>query len=301
MKRMIFPALLFLVSVHAAAADLPLRGKVLIITHATVQHYRSVLKTLTADLQQNHYDVVLADLDKVDASPASIRGIVKREAPAMIHCIGVHAFALMQDYRDSKISFSSIINYRPLQQDLTHGIATEPALMTQLTTFRYFFPEVRRVGILYSRANTAALIAEALELAPEFDLKLIVRPVWRSRQVKKKLRKLAPQIDALWLIADPLVMKKETIPEIFDMMSAVGKPVYSSLNFSQATLTVHADYAAMGHQAADLIDDVLSGRPVSRRFQNPTGTHISLNQGLVTRFGLKLNYRALTSVNQFID
>ena len=81
-------------------------------------------------------------------------GNVVRDEPSLIYAIGSNAFASVQKNvgGDTNVVFSSVINWKrfPLHKNI-YGIAAEVPIGYQLTMFRYIFPKVKKIGVLYSK------------------------------------------------------------------------------------------------------------------------------------------------------
>ena len=110
-------------------------------------------------------------------------------------------------------------------------------------------------------------------------------------------------VDSLWLIPDPLVITRKSIPGIFSYFENAKKPVFAysdAFISSGAMLAVSDDSVTIGRQAAGIAVDILEGRKLTNKVQNPAGSHIALNLGKANEYKLEVNRAALGSINRII-
>ena len=226
--------------------------------------------------------------------------------PKVIYCIGSKAYILAHKLaKDKKLIFALVINWRRFPMDEnTYGIPSELPQNMQLMMHRYLFPEINKIGVLYSKAYHKEWLNIAIESGKDVEIDVIGRPISKSGEIEQALNELLPKVDALWLIPDPIVINKiESVKKIFKQSKAAMKPVLAYdkvfVNFG-AALVISADISTMAKQAAGLTLDILADQKITERIQNPAGTHIILNMKKVKEYGINLNIDALDSVNEII-
>ena len=232
---------------------------------------------------------------------------IRDTKPGLIFCIGSKSYVLACKMAgNAKIIFSLGINWQrfPLT-DKTYVIANELAPVMELTTCRYILPSVGKVGVIYSKTHNKEWFQTALAEAAEVGLEVIGIPIENDTEVKEALKGLLPAVDALWLISDPVVLAgTERVKEIFSLCDSLKKPVlaYDKLfaNFG-ATLIISADIATMGKQAAKMANNILYNKESMVKAQNPAGSHIAINVKKLEQYGIPLNPKALSSINEFIE
>lgn len=241
------------------------------------------------------------------AASDALRENLKNSGAALIYAIGSNAYQWAAHYAEQPIVFSSVINWRrqPLRED-SYGVANELPSGVPLSMFRYLFPDIKTVGVLYSEKFNSEWLAEATAAAGDVHIELIGEKVAASAEVPEALAKLLPRVDAVWLISDPVVLANEkSAIELFRVSDAKMKPVFAYDDVYVdlgAVLTITADIPTMGVQAAKLAEDVLSDREqIADRVESPAGSHITLNVGRLQRYRLNLNRQALGSVNRVIE
>ena len=251
--------------------------------------------------------VVAVDLSKEKYKLSDMEDLLYDEYPDLIYCIGTKAYLIANKFvSEKKIIFSSIINWRRLPRTKsTYGVSNELHPGFQITLFRYIFPKVSKIGVLYSEEYNGHWVRKARENANEMDVEIIAEQVGQSRFTLTTLKTLLPGIEALWLISDPVVIPdKETLHELFALSDATNTPVFSYhptyVDYG-ASLVVSVDDPTTGRQAAAMVTDITSGVEMKDRVQLPAGSHIVLNLQKVKAYGIHFNEMALDSVNQLIE
>ena len=145
------------------------------------------------------------------------------------------------------------------------GVSFNIPPRNQLAAFRIVYPRAGRLGIIYSEANTGRLVAEAQKAASLVRLALQAKAITAERDVPVALRALLSgpeEVDAIWLMPEPLLLSEESRRYLFAETLKAGKPVYS---FSPALVAEGAlasngpDFVSIGEQAGELVKRLLSG------------------------------------------
>jgi putative ABC transport system substrate-binding protein len=235
-----------------------------------------------------------------------IKKIILDVNPDIIYCIGSKAYQMAYKLaRKKNIVFSLVINWRrhPIGKN-TYGISNEPLQGTQLMMCRYFFQDVRKIGILYSNTYNKEWFGDAVKSAKDVGIRLIGKSISKPDKIESALKKLLPKVDALWLIPDPIVIYDiESVNKLFGQCQAAGKPIYTydkAFAGLGATLIMSADIPTMIRQSAEIVLSILEDREIEEKVQNPAGSHIILNMKKVEEYGLNLNIDALDSVNEIV-
>lgn len=249
----------------------------------------------------------VVDLGSKWVDEEKIKDAIHDINPSVIYCIGTRAYLLAYRFAGNKhLVFSSIINWRRLPMGKnTYGISNELPPSMQLTMYRYFFPEIHKIGILYSKDYNKEWIDIAVKSAKDVGITIMKRAINRQDEVTSVLEELLPKVDVLWLTPDPgVISNTELVEKIFQQSNDVRKPVFSySEAFADlgATLIISADIPTIGMQAAGIALDLLSNKGSTERVQSPAGSHITINLRQVKKYKIKLNEEALDSVNQVIE
>jgi putative ABC transport system substrate-binding protein len=302
---LVFGLLAWLVPWNAWGASPPPHAGVLILnSNGAVKKYAAIESAFQSNLAKPTQRL---DMEGDRGSPDALKQKLRSSGAELIYAIGSNAYRLARQNTDHPIVFSSILNWR--RQQLggnSYGIANELPSGMPLSMFRYLFPDLKTVGVLYSETFNKEWLAEAAAAAADVRIQLVGEKVDKPAELPEALARLLARVDALWLISDPVVLATETSAiDLFRQSDARQKPVFAYDEVYVdlgAALAITADIRTMGIQAAKLAEDVLTAREsVSEHVQNPAGSHVTLNLGRIRRYGFRVNTEALGSVNRVIE
>ncbi len=188
----------------------------------------------------------------------------------LVLAVGVKAaLAAKIEIIDIPIVYMMILD--PLKHQLTApnmtGTMLEVPLDRQLKLIRAFFPELRRMGVLYDPQKSLPRMkdAERMGRAVFFDLQGV--PVESEKDLPQALRTLLSSTEALWLLPDSTILTNESIHYILDSALAQHVPVIGfSPEFTRlgALLSLSVNYREVGRETGQLARRVLDGeKPVS--------------------------------------
>jgi putative ABC transport system substrate-binding protein len=238
---------------------------------------------------------------------SEIEDMLYNEYPDIVYCIGSKAYLVANKYVSEKdIVFSSIINWHRLPLiEKSYGVSNELHTGMQITLFRYVFPDVKKIGVLYSGQYNSQWFNKTRTEAKEMGVEIIGQAVSKTKNSVFALENIIPEINALWLISDPKIMAdKKILMDIFSVCEARKIPIFSYHDiFAEygAVLIVSVDNPTIGRQAAGMVMEVVSGEKIEEKVQYPAGSHIVLNLKKVKEYGLKYNANALSAVNKIIE
>jgi len=228
------------------------------------------------------------------------------ESPNLVYCIGSKAYLVANKFIQEKpVVFSSAINWQrlPLTKN-TYGVSNELPAEMQLTLFRYIFPGIKKIGIVYSEQYSGQWFRTTREEAKKIGVEIIGQAVSDNKEFSLSVKKLLPSIDALWLISDPVIISdKRMLTEVFKACDNKKAPVFTYQDiFTEygAMLIISVDDATIGRQSARMTNELLTGSTMEQQVQYPAGSHIMLNLKKTKEFGLPYNEQALGVVNQII-
>jgi putative ABC transport system substrate-binding protein len=274
---------------------------VLINSDAALEKYREPQEAFKEVISYPIPEVNLGDKNR-DLS--DVEDLIYDEDPDVIYCIGTKAYLIANKYAKRKnIVFSSIINWLRLPTtENTYGVSNELHAGQEIMLYRYFFPDVQKIGMLYSKKYTEERFTNARNDAEEMGVKIIGQPVSKKQQVISVLKKLLPKVDAFWLISDPEIMStKEDLLNILQKCDAQKTPVFSyheAFADLGAILIVSADNPTIGRQAAGIVTELFSGGKPDEKVQYPAGSHIIFNLTKVKKYGLQYNEDAISIANE---
>ena len=264
---------------------------------------------LTQEVFQANQDkaATVINLAAPSVVESEVVDLIKQNQFKVIYCIGTKAYLLASRVApNKKIVFSSAINWRRLPvTEQSYGIAQELPAGMQLTMYRYLFPEIKKIGVLYSKQFNQEWLSGAIQAAQDVGIELVGKDVSAGQNLSTAIEELLAEVDALWLIADPLVLAdRASVVEIFLQAENRNKPVFTYsepfIDFG-AILVISADIPTIGRQASAWVDDLRNDKTITERVTNPLGSHIILNMKKIKDYSIRLNKEALGSVNQIIE
>lgn len=253
-------------------------------------------------------DIVVVEKNVKELSRKSLKALFNQHQPDAIYTIGSQAYEVSKlASKEVPVVFSSILNWHRLGGEKTSfGVVNEPPSAMVFGMISYVFPDVKRIGVLYSPEYNAELMTAAKVSAQDFNLSLQTTSVKRPRQVAARLEAMLEEVDAFWLIADPIVMADQgMVRSIVKIADEMNKPIISfskGLTEFGAVLSVESDDATMGRQAAAIVSDLITQRQsgVAPQVQEPIGSHVSLNLQKVKALDLPYNKQALSSIDYIV-
>ena len=279
--------------------------KVLVInSDARIEKYKVAQEEFTGTLSR---PVRAINLDDPKWKVADVENLLYDEYPDLVYCIGSKAYFIANRFVSEKeIVFSSIVNWQRLPVTRkTYGVSVELHSGMQMTLFRYIFPQVKKIGVLYSTKYNSEWFKNASAEAKEMGIEIVGKSISESKETIDALKEILPGIDVLWLIPDPLIMEdKENLMKIFKACEAQKLPVFSyhdSFIDYGALLVVSVDEPTIGRQAAGIAVEILSLGKIEEKVQYPAGSHIILNLKKVKEYGLQYKEEALSAVNQIVE
>lgn len=283
-------------------------GRILILnSDAAIAKYGAVEKEFRANLSVAHTTLDLGKRRRA-LDPKKIKHTIQNYDPDVIYCIGTKALTVAKKLVPKrKRVFSSVMNWRRFKMDgHTFGVSNDLHVGMQVTLFRYLFPKLKKIGIFYSKQFNRAWVELATQEAVNAGIKIMGYPVEKPDQLGRVLDKNLSGLDAIWLIADPVVLSgKPTVKKIFRSGEKRKKPIFAySHVFARfgATLILSVDLPTIARQAAMLAENLARGQPApEERVQEPAGSRIALNKKKIARYGFPLNKDALGAVNTFIE
>lgn len=283
-------------------------NKVLIVnTDTTISKYKKIATEFKNTLPKNAYQWLEFDVTAHKTPDNDLKQLIDRENPDSIYCIGSKAYSLSRDYATNRtLVFSAALNWQRLDIDSkTYGISNELSPGQEMTVLRMFFPKLKKIGILYSEEFMDEYVATLKKIAGSHNIEIIDTKITHHSESDSQLNELLPQIDLLWVIADPLVLKSsDSVLRVLEVANQYKKPVYAfSENIVEqgAALSISTSIETIGGQSGNLLMSLDEGRIPADRVQFPAGTSITLNLCAFEKLKIPVNEKMLSSVDQIIS
>ncbi len=113
-----------------------------------------------------------------------------------------------------------------------YGVAALPPPTLQLEAWKRFSPGLSRVALILG-PDDAALAAAAKDAADRLSVTLVYRVAHTDQEAAYVFKRLAPEVDGLWLLPDNAVLSPRAIKS---MLSEAARSKVQSLVFTPALL-----------------------------------------------------------------
>jgi putative ABC transport system substrate-binding protein len=276
--------------------------KVLVLnSNQSVERYQIAERYFMTSIKNR--EIIVMDLQGKQKPVEYIQDKLNSQRFDLVYAIGAKALGSVNLIDpDLPVVYSAVLNWRRFrQQENYFGISSELSPQVQLTWFKYFFPEINSIGVLYSHEN-AHMIEEAAEVAKNLGINLVSTAIRSRAHLKESASQLLKQVDAMWLVSDSQVLSSvDKVKQFFVMADQKRIPVltYNPVFVEMgATMSLAADLPTIGRQAALMADEILERKLPDASIQFPVGSRIMLNSQKIREYGLQLNAGALDSVDE---
>jgi len=237
----------------------------------------------------------------------SLKKKLTDEQYPILYCVGGSAYSHSIEYASKKnIVFTSVFNWdRFPKTSKTYGVLSEFHPEMELTLIKYIFPDLKRIGVIYSREFNEDRFIKLQKTAMQVDINVIGHSLKKRKELSTKMKSLLPKVQVFWLISDPIIMNSEAhLIEIIKTCDKAKVPIFS-YNAMYAnlgvTFTISIDIPTVGRQAAAIVNNIMAGNDVEEKIQFPAGSYISLHTQKAKKYGLKVDPEAIKYVNKIIE
>lgn len=216
-------------------------------------------------------EILTFDLEGDSANADDVMSRVRAGAPAVIVSIGSLATTtVLAAGGEEPLVFSMVLypkqsgwlgKHRPVT-----GASLDVPLDLQFRYIRRLLPAARRIGVLYSEEETAAVVTAADAAARSQGLTLVSKAVSAPAEVVDALEGLMANVDVLWSVADGHVFTAQTTSPLI-LATMRRKMPFVGLSAAHvrtgALAAFSCDYEDVGRQTAELTLRVLKGERAS--------------------------------------
>ena len=189
----------------------PTRREVAIL-FSSAPEYAEVASQLRKLLPSNSYRLILADVDAED-SQGALAGL--RGKPGLfIVAVGLPAARIARDQFKTPVVFAQVFNYQELLVEgrAIRGVSAMPPFDLQVQDWKKLDPKLRHVGLIISERHPE-LIREAESAARASEVTIEHRISHSDQETLYLFKRLAPQIDGLWLVPDDQILSPAVLRE----------------------------------------------------------------------------------------
>lgn len=218
---------------------------------------------------------------------------IRSTKPAAVFVVGAEAFTLVRGITDIPVIYSMVMipGYSP--EDNRIGVVMEVSPEKQLVELLNVLPATKRVGVVYDPRKTAHLVKNAIKAANTMGVKLIPKEVYSPKKTFAAISSIKNEIDAIWLLPDPIVLTQETVEFMLLFSLENNIPIFT---FSEkyvrlgALMSLSPDPSEVGEKAGAIARRILAGEDL--RDIKPGAvdkTILSLNTSVANKLGIAVS------------
>lgn len=225
-----------------------------IVLSDNISAFASVAEQLQKRIDVDHYTI--HNLYGRPGDARRVKAEIARADPERLVTIGLLAAKVGREIEDKRMVFCQVFNYQDndLISAMSTGVNFLPPFDMQVEAWRELSPELRYVGII-TGPNRESLIADIRQATQKQKIKLLSRTVNSDKEALLAFRRLAPDIQGLWLLPDNRILSPRVVREI---MSYGAKHRIQVVVFGDNLLGLGALMSMTGNDG-DVADQVLAG------------------------------------------
>ena len=211
-------ALLILVS-WLCPPSLARAGDVAVLMSANVGAYKEALKGF--EKSGPHKIVAKYNMDgDFDRGRKLLAKIETKVQPDLILAVGVWALKVVAENPPQRpVVFAMVLNPPSItgsrNLEVT-GASINVSSAENLRSLKELGPQIRRIGLVYSREKTAYLMEQARVDARSVGVELVAKEVTKAGDVAPALEALRKEgIDAFWILPDDAILAPAVIKHVF--------------------------------------------------------------------------------------
>jgi hypothetical protein len=188
------------------------------ILYHSASGYAEIAAQLKNLLPASTYRVTIADVQSDDSQRALDR--LRRNPKLFTVAIGLPAARFARDELKGPILFAGVFNYQELlvAGRPIRGVAVMPRLDLQAQDWTKLDPKLRRVGLIVSQSHTD-LISQAAKITA---VSVKTEISGSDRETLYLFKRMAPQIDGIWLVPDDQILSPEILRNLLDYAASHG-------------------------------------------------------------------------------
>ncbi len=294
---------LTVVTTEASAA------RVAVLMSAKVTDYEEALRGFKETAA--HQVVATYDMDgDVDRGRKYLTEIDAKVKPDLVFAIGSWALqAVISSPPAAPVVYAMVLNPPSIVgsdgKNVT-GASMNVPVEQPIRLFKQLGPQIKRVGVIYTRARTGSLVRRAQVVAREEGLELVTREIASSKEVVAALESFQDGIDALWIVPDETILPQAVVQQMLLFSYRRKIPVLGlSDRHAQMGALFALSFASgedIGRQAGELAQAVLGGRPAAEvPYTNARKLVLTVNLKAAQKLGIEVPAVILTRATNVIQ
>jgi putative ABC transport system substrate-binding protein len=255
------------------------------LTSQEAAPYKEVLAGFRQQLSQNGtkptYEEYSLQGDTTKAMQA-VQEAKKKGARVLLTVGSLATQAALKEGGEIPVIACLVLNANELQKaPNATGVVADFPLEMQFEWMHRLMPGYKTVGVLFNPKENRDKVESAARVAQNLGLKLVTREVQTPQDLPQALDSMANQADALWGVADQMVLSPQTAEPIL-LFSFRNRIPFAGLSTSWvkagALYALDRDYTDLGAQCGEMAVKVLQGaRASSLPLATPRKVLYSLN------------------------
>ncbi len=267
--------------------------KILIITRANEAPYSEVLTGFKTQ-QKN------ASFIEISADNTAIATGISTDKPDLIFAIGADAADLAaKNTTTIPIIATLVLKTTLFKAANVTGVGLSYPFSTQLQWLKKFFPEQKKIAVLFDPAENANTVAELNKVFASAGLELIAIPVDSPKQLPFALEQLAQNVEVLLSIPDEVTMSPKTAKEVLLASFRNRVPLIGlSDNWvkSGALYALSWDYNDLGQQCAAQAQRLLNGESIAKvSHETPRKVAYTINSKIAEHMNITIPANLLSN------
>lgn len=235
-------------------------------------------------------DVTTYTLDKVTKTlTANDLADIKSRKPSAILAIGPSALLEIFSKKPPMPVVFTAITEKPANVNPAAGVLMNVPMDKQLETLLKIAPNVRSVGVVYSKAKTAYFVADLERAAKAKNITVQAVDAATAQDAVKALSTLFNSADAIFLAPDTTVHSPQ-LEQLAGKLSAQKKKAVVGFRGSQLSngflFASEMDPLEMGKQAGDVTKQILAGKKPATLYEPVRKYKLILNTKVAAQLDL---------------
>ncbi len=265
---------------------------IIIIKSQNLPQYNMALEGFKKEMKSKGYTeggnlkVTYSDLSSVPGNLGSFD---------LIYAIGTEAVKVAIEKENKKpIVFSMVLNpaKNNIMKSNVTGVALDVPVKQSLEIIKEMVPNAKTVGIIYDPDYSQSMANEAKSIAGNYGLSIVATAVNSSPEVAKAIKDMVGQINVFWLILDPTIATKDTVPFIMNQCQQGSIAVFGFASFLVKVGAIASpvlDYEDIGRQSGDMAGDILAKGGALPPLAFPRNLNLAINTKTAGALGLKIS------------
>ncbi|MCU7923322.1 MAG: hypothetical protein KZQ88_11585 [Candidatus Thiodiazotropha sp. (ex Dulcina madagascariensis)] len=213
------------------------------------------------------------------------------ENPQMILALGAKAAWITREVSGIPVIFAMVSGPEKYKLDDMAGVTFDIPSETYLKQAKQVMPYLQKVGIIHSDDKH---IEEVRHSAKKMELVVLAEKISSLKEIQAATDKLLPEVDALWMLSDPVIMSSPRAVKELIILRALrmGVPV---IGFNKwlvknggALFCLYSDYDDIGRQTGRLVHKINRNSSHSHVIEPPEKLKVFMNAHVLERLSQRM-------------